>query len=98
MRSQKKAIPEIAWDPGAERAGDEQTTCDIFPDRGPIHHKIMTGRGDSFGRNEPFPKRSATFHAHVHLGVPFHDAFDSFVRLLPRLSDKFAGKEKPEED
>src|SRR2546430_2943055 len=97
MRSQKKTVPKIGRHPRAEGTGDEQTDSDIFPYRRPIHHKVVTGRGNSFRRREPFPKRSPTFHAHIHLGVTFHYAFNSFVSLSPRLFDKFARKKNSEE-
>src|SRR5713101_6247600 len=96
MRSQKKTIPKIARHPGTEHTRDQQTARDVFPHRQPIHHEIMTRRSDSFGRSEPLPKRTTILDAHVHLGMAFHDAFNSFVRLLPRLSDELARKKNSE--
>src|SRR5437867_12977776 len=97
MRSQKKTIPKIGRHPGTERTRDQQTARDVFPHRQPIHHEIMTRRGDSFGRTEPLPNRTTVLDAHVHLGVAFHDALDSFVLLLSRFSHEYARKKTPEE-
>ena len=56
----------------------------------------MARGGDAIGRRKPLRERTAFFDAHVHFGVTFHDALDSFVGLFSCFADKLRRKKNSE--
>ena len=39
----------------ADRTRDEETDGDVAPDRGPVHHEVVGGRGEALGRAQALP-------------------------------------------
>ena len=44
---EEEPLPERVGHPGGERAGDEQAADDVAPDRRPVHHEVVGGRGEA---------------------------------------------------
>src|ERR1700737_4645630 len=45
MVGQEEALPKLLRHPCCQCAGDQKPANDVDPDRGPIHHEIMSDRG-----------------------------------------------------
>ena len=56
--TRKSVLPPRVGHPGGERAGDEQPDRDVAPDRRPVHHEVVRGRGEALRRAEPLPPRA----------------------------------------
>ena len=97
MLLEEEAAPERIGYPGGETAGDEQTAEDVTPDRRPVHHEIVRGRGEAGRTTEPPPPIPLAADRHVHLRVPFHRPEASLLRLSARLVDETALEEDAEE-
>src|SRR5882672_4750269 len=97
MVNNEERPPEIIGHPGGERTRDEETTNDVKPDRGPIHHEIVADRGKAAFGGQSLPKRATIGNGHVHLRVAFHATFDASIGLRLGLFEKVSIEKPPEE-
>ena len=97
MLREKKFVPERHWHPRSERAGNQEAASDVFPDREPIGDEVVTDCRPTF-RGEDFLKDCAAADRHVHFGVAFHLAMQTFFSLLSRLLHHLRLQEQPKKN
>jgi hypothetical protein len=95
--AQKEDLPELVWNPGGERASDQQSADDIGPQGDPIHHEEVANRRHALRRGEPMPERALLFNRHVHRRVSLHPAGDTFVGLSFGVIAQAAREEESEQ-
>ena len=96
MRSEKETLPEDVRHQRAERAREQQTNPNVFPQRVPVHHKVMADRGLARFRKHSFQKWPFG-HGHVHPGVALHDSLHAFLGLAASAFDQARRQESFEE-